>query len=322
MPTPDGPDGQIHVGAAVTGAHAAQVAGLVEAAAREDGVMPLSEHVLLHLRYGGDPGARDLLLTYDGALAGFAHLDPAGPEGPAGELVIHPGARHRGLGLRLARALQAESDRLAPPGGPALRVWAHGGLPAARRLAEAAGFGLARSLYQLRRPLDGPIDPPRIPDGVTIRAFVPGQDEEAWLAVNARAFAHHPEQGSWTLSDLEQRERQEWFDPAGFFLAERDGRLAGFHWTKVHPGGGEEGDTPIGEVYVVGVDPSEQGTGLGKALTVLGLRHLQSRGLPAVMLYVDGDNEAAIRLYEKLGFTRWHVDLMYAACAAPTVAEE
>src|SRR5690348_2942923 len=113
MPTPDGPEGQIHVGEAVTGADAAQVAALVEAAAREDGVMPLSEHVLLHLRYGGDPGARDLLLSYDGALAGFAHLDPAGPEGPAGELVIHPGARHRGLGLRLARALQAESDRLA-----------------------------------------------------------------------------------------------------------------------------------------------------------------------------------------------------------------
>lgn len=320
MPTPDRPGGQIHVREEVTGAEAAQVAGLVEAAARADGVNPLSEHVLLHLRYGGDPGARDLLLRDDGALAGFAHLDPAGPEGPAGELVIHPAARRRGLGLQLARALQSESGRLAPASGPALRVWAHGGLPAARRLAEAAGFGLARSLYQLRRPLDSAIDPPRIPDGVTIRAFVPGRDEEAWLVVNARAFAHHPEQGSWTLADLAQRERQDWFDPAGFFLAERDGRLAGFHWTKVHPGGGEQGDGPIGEVYVVGVDPSEQGTGLGKALTVLGLRHLQSRGLPAVMLYVDGDNEAAMALYEKLGFTRWHTDLMYAAGAAPTVA--
>lgn len=308
MPMPDEPDGQIDIRESVTGDDAALVAGLVEAAARADGVMPLSEHVLLHLRYGGDAGARDLLLRGDGTLAGFAHLDPAGTEGPAGELVIHPGARRRGLGLRLARALQAESGRLAPPGGPALRVWAHGGLPAARRLAGAAGFGLARSLYQLRRPLDGAIDPPRIPDGITIRAFVRGQDEAAWLAVNARAFAHHPEQGSWTLDDLAQREREEWFEPAGFFLAERDGALAGFHWTKVHPG-----DEPIGEVYVVGVDPSEQGTGLGKALTVLGLRYLRDRGLPAVMLYVDGDNEAAIALYEKLGFTRWHTDLMYAA---------
>jgi mycothiol synthase len=308
MPTPDQQDPQIEIRDAVTGDDAALVTGLVEAAARADGVMPLSEHVLLHLRYGGDAGARDLLLRDDGTLAGYAHLDPAGPEGPAAELVIHPGARHRGLGLRLARALQAESGRQAPPGGPALRVWAHGGLPAARKLAGAAGFGLARSLYQLRRPLDGAIDPPRIPDGITIRAFVRGQDEEAWLAVNARAFAHHPEQGAWTLDDLAQREREDWFEPAGFFLAERDGALAGFHWTKVHPGA-----EPIGEVYVVGVDPSEQGTGLGKALTVLGLRYLRDRGLPAVMLYVDGDNEAAVALYEKLGFTRWHTDLMYAA---------
>jgi mycothiol synthase len=308
MPTPDQQDPQIEIRGAVTGDDAALVTGLVEAAARADGVMPLSEHVLLHLRYGGDAGARDLLLRDDGTLAGYAHLDPAGPEGPAAELVIHPGARHRGLGLRLARALQAESGRQAPPGGPALRVWAHGGLPAARKLAGAAGFGLARSLYQLRRPLGGAIDPPRIPDGITIRAFVRGQDEEAWLAVNARAFAHHPEQGAWTLDDLAQREREDWFEPAGFFLAERDGALAGFHWTKVHPGA-----EPIGEVYVVGVDPSEQGTGLGKALTVLGLRYLRDRGLPAVMLYVDGDNEAAVALYEKLGFTRWHTDLMYAA---------
>jgi mycothiol synthase len=310
MPMPE-----IQVVEAVTGADADEVARLIDAAARADGVMPLSEHVRLHLSDGDDQGAKDLLLRHDGGLAGFAHLDPAGAEGPAGELVIHPGARRRGLGLRLTRALQAESARLAPPGAPPLRVWAHGGLPAAARLAEAAGFGLTRSLYQLRRPLDGVIDPPHVPDGVTVRAFEPGRDEEAWLAVNARAFAHHPEQGAWTLADLAARERQDWFDPAGFFLAERDGTLAGFHWTKVHPDDGE-GDGPVGEVYVVGVDPAEQGTGLGKALTVLGLRYLQSRGLPAVMLYVDGDNEAAVALYGKLGFTRWHADLMYAAAKA------
>jgi len=141
---------------------------------------------------------------------------------------------------------------------------------------------------------------------------VPGQDEQAWLTVNARAFAHHPEQGSWTLADLAQRERQDWFDPAGFFLAERDGRLAGFHWTKVHPDGGQDGSGPIGEVYVVGVTPEAQGTGLGKALTVAGIRHLQHQGLHAVMLYVDADNVPAVSLYRRLGFTRWDVDVMYA----------
>ncbi len=75
------------------------VLGLVKAAAEEDGVGPLSEHDMLHLRYGGDPRARNLLLVSDGDVAGYAHLDPTDPvEGPSGELVIHPGHRGQGLG--------------------------------------------------------------------------------------------------------------------------------------------------------------------------------------------------------------------------------
>jgi len=127
--------------------------------------------------------------------------------------------------------------------------------------------------------------------------------------VNARAFAHHPEQGAWTKADLEMREAEPWFDPEGFFLAERDGELAGFHWTKVHPEGPD--GSPEGEVYVVGVDPGGQGGGLGRALTLVGIRYLQARGLAHVMLYVDEDNTPATRMYTALGFSRRNTDVMY-----------
>jgi mycothiol synthase len=193
-----------------------------------------------------------------------------------------------------------------------MRLWAHGDLPAAAGFAAAAGFSRARELWQLRRTLrgaDAALPEPQFPAGVTVRAFVPGQDEDAWLGVNARAFAHHPEQGAWTKADLELREAEPWFDPEGFFLAERDGVLIGFHWTKVHPEGPD--GSPEGEVYVVGVDPAGQGGGLGRALTVAGMRYLQAQGLGHVMLYVDGDNTPAGRMYTALGFSRWSTDVMY-----------
>jgi|HubBroStandDraft_1064217.scaffolds.fasta_scaffold21061_2 mycothiol synthase len=288
---------------------------LVRAATDEDGVSPLSEHVLLHLRYGGDPLAKSFLLYSGGELAGYAHLDPTDPvSGPSAELVVHPDFRRHGLGLELLRAVNGRAaDR-------PLRLWAHGDSLAAAQLARKASFERVRALWQMRRSLQTRIGRPQFADGVTIRTFIQGQDEDAWTALNSRAFAGHPEQGTWTRADLDLREREPWFDPQGFFLAEHGGRLAGFHWTKIH-GQGDDTDghhhEPIGEVYVVGVDPDERGTGLGRALTMVGLRYLRSRGLFQVMLYVDETNTAAIGMYESLGFSHWGTDVMYAA-AWPT----
>ena len=279
----------------ISEAEATAVLGLVRAAAEADGVAPLSEHVMLHLRYGGDPSARNLLLVSDGELAGYAHL--------------HPARRRQGLGLALLNALAEEAD------GRQLRLWAHGDLPAAARLAAAAGFERVRALWQMRRSLQARLGQPQVPEDVTIRTFEVGRDEKDWIDLNATAFASHPEQGGWTRDDLDLREREPWFDPAGFFLAERAGQLVGFHWTKIHgrvSSASAHGHEPIGEVYVVGVDPAERGTGLGRALTLVGLRYLRSQGLFEVMLYVDEGNAAAIGLYESLGFTHWDTDVMFA----------
>jgi mycothiol synthase len=269
---------------------------------------------MLHLRYGGDRQARNVMLVEDGEIAGYAHLDPTDPvAGPSGELVVHPEHRRLGLGLMLARALVAEA------GASPLRLWAHGDLPAASRLAAAAGFVRVRALWQMRRSLQARLGRPQFADGIAVRTFEVGKDEDSWTALNARAFVRHPEQGAWTRADLDLREQEPWFDPEGFFLAEREGKLIGFHWTKIHGQDGREGGhahEAMGEVYVVGVDPSERGTGLGRALTLLGLHYLRSRGLFQVMLYVDESNSAAIRLYESLGFTHWDTDVMFARHAS------
>lgn len=294
------PGRQIETLDEITPEQARSVLALLDEAGRSDGVRAVSEQGRLQLRGGPRAGVRHFLLTVGGELLGYAQLEDTDPvEAPAAELVVHPSYRGRGHGRALGAALLAAS-------GKRLRVWAHGGKSAARHLAQVLGLTMFRELRQLRRPLE-PLDiaEPVLPDGVTVRTFTPGEDEDAWLAVNAAAFAHHPEQGGLTRRDLEDREAEPWFDPKGFFLAERDGRLVGFHWTKVHAA------ERLGEVYVVGVSPDAQGGGLGKALTAIGLRHLASQGLPTAMLYVDADNTAAVTVYERLGFATHEVDLMY-----------
>ncbi|MCF3965501.1 mycothiol synthase [Streptomyces fuscigenes] len=294
------PAGQIRILDALTDEQAAAVLGLLADAAASDGMQAVSEQGRLQLRGGHRDGVRHFLLTVGDEVVGYAQLEDTDPvEAPAAELVVHPSFRGRGHGRALGDALMTASGRR-------LRMWAHGGKSGARHLAQVLGLSLFRELHQMRRPLV-PLDipEPAIAAGVAVRTFVPGQDDAAWLALNAAAFAHHPEQGGMTQRDLDDRMAEPWFDPKGFFLAERGGELIGFHWTKVHA------QEQLGEVYVVGVRPGAQGGGLGKMLTAVGLRHLAAEGLPTAMLYVDGDNSAAVRVYEGLGFTTHETDLMY-----------
>ncbi|MEX0170544.1 mycothiol synthase [Streptomyces sp. LMG1-1-1.1] len=294
------PGRQIHTYDELTPEQVQDVLELLEAADHADGLHAVSEQGRLYLRHGRREGVTHFLLTVGSQLYGYAQLEETDPiEAPAAELVVHPANRGRGHGRALGTALLGAS-------GKRLRVWAHGGKSAARHLAQVLGLTLFRELRQLRRPLV-PLDIPEpvLPEGVTVRTFTPGQDDAAWLVVNAAAFAHHPEQGSLTQRDLDDRMAEPWFDPKGFFLAEKDGKLIGFHWTKTHA------EEQLGEVYVVGILPDAQGGGLGKALTAIGLRHLAAQGLPTAMLYVDADNTAAVRVYEGIGFATHEVDLMY-----------
>jgi mycothiol synthase len=291
---------------------------VVAAATAEDGVEPLNEAALLALQHRGLEGTTLLVSGPDDAPEGFAWV-----HGSEVDLVVAPAARRRGVGTALGvAAVSAAPDA-------ALSAWSHGNHPAAARLAERLGFARVRDLWVMRRPLT---DLPPLDDaaaaareaGVAVRTFRPGIDEEPFLALNAEAFAGHPEQGAMTRADLDQRMAEPWFDAAGFFVAERAGGgqdaekqpagrapeggpvaggLLGFHWTKVHDGG-----TPHGEVYVVGVSPAAQGLGLGRLLTLTGLHHLAGLGLDEVVLYVESDNAPAIAVYSRLGFTHAAAD--------------
>jgi mycothiol synthase len=244
-------------------------------------------------------GGRHLFAADGGSLVGYAHVQPDGDAFGNGivELFVHPDHRRRGHGAALVGEVLATD-------GP-LRFWSHRDHPGAARIAERTGLTRVRELLQMHLGPDVALPAPVWRDGVDVRTFVPGRDEQAMIKVNQRAFDWHPEQGRLTVADVEATEREAWFDADGFFLATDDkDHVLGFHWTKVHPDG-------TGEVYVVGVDPDAQGGGLGKALTLAGLHYLRERGISDIILYVESDNSPAVAVYTRLGFTLAYTNVAY-----------
>jgi len=282
-------------------------------AAAVDGQPALSEQKRIEVAAGSDAaaaGARALARqTGSGQLVGYGHLS-RGNESWGIEIVVHPA--HRGSDTEPLGSLLLGSllDEVGTLGGGQVYFWAPRASAVHDRIAEANGLEARRDLIQMRVPL--PLAAQRQAEALVTRAFRPGHDEAAWLAVNNRAFATHPEQGGWSIEELVAREQESWFDPAGFLLYEEDDRLAGSCWTKIH----RDTDPPLGEIYVISVDPDFQGRGLGRSLTAAGLSWLADAGIGVGMLYVDGDNVAAVELYRSMGFIDDHVDRAYTGMIA------
>jgi mycothiol synthase len=286
----------------------AAVEELLEIAAAHDGHNPLGEHQWLDLVQGGREGFAGLVAWERGHdhPVGYAQLTK-GPTSWALEYVISP--HHREPGNPIGGDLiNGALDIVRNEGGGHVHLWVFKPTADQDRTAEAAGLHRGRDLLQMRLPL--PVDEHY---ELETRPFVVGQDEEAWLGVNNRAFSWHPEQGGWDLDTLRAREKEPWFDPQGFLLHEIDGRLAGFCWTKIHA----DHDPPLGEIYVIAVDPDFQGHRLGRRLVLAGLDHMAKEGITTGMLYVDGGNDPAVHLYKDMGFTIDHVDRAYTADITP-----
>jgi len=282
-----------------------------------DNTPPIAEHILLHLRHGGDKADSHLLVEKEGEVIGYAHQDQTDlVAGPSVELVVDPKFRGAGVGKQLlSKAIEIC--------GKELRLWVHGDQPAAKALASSFGFEKIRTVFQMSRALTDIQQLPKLDkavgEDIVIRSFLPGIDSDAWLSLNNKVFKEHPEQGNWQLANLNIRINEEWFDEQGFFLAEVNNKIIGSTWTKIHgshthqhEGEIESHAHPaIGEIYITAVDQEYSGRGIGKALTITALNYLKYQGLSNAMLYVDFDNKAALNLYKSLGFTQSGMDILY-----------
>jgi mycothiol synthase len=289
---------------------------LLAAASAADAHAALDEHAWLDLVQGGREGFAGLVAWEAGHdhPVGYAQVT-RGPDSWALEYVVDP--HHRTPGNTVGEDLvKAAVEVVASEGGGHVHMWVNQPRAEHDRIAAAVGLVPGRVLYQMRRPL--PVEDTVRPAGPPIetRSFRVGEDEEAWLEVNNRAFDWHPEQGGWDLSILKQREAEAWFDAAGFLLHEdSQGDIDGFCWTKIHP----DVDPPLGEIYVIAVDPAakDRPAGFGRMLTLAGLDYLYGRGLRMGMLYVDATNVGAVKMYLDLGFVLNHLDQAYVGDVAP-----
>jgi mycothiol synthase len=287
-----------------------QVLSLIKIAQDFDNTPAIAEHVLLHLRHGGDKADSHLVLQKDNQVIAYAHLDKTDQvAGPSVELVIHPDHRRSGIGSQLLK----QAIEIC---GQKMRLWSHGDLPEASALAQSNNFIKMRTVIQMSKDL-AEISP--INCDYQIRSFLPDLDNQAWLSLNNQAFSNHPEQGNWSEADLTIRVNEDWFDEKGFFVAQDKDQLIGFCWTKIHGGhshthqiNSEHHDhEPIGEIYVMAVSEKYEGRSIGKALTITGLNYLKYQGLSSAMLYADEENEKAVNLYKSLGFVESGKDVMY-----------
>lgn len=279
-----------------------EVEHLIDRIRAADRHQPIDEHRWVDAAHGGRSEFAGLVLREVGHdhLVAYAQVT-RGPGSWAIDVLIDP--HHRDDALAIAPRLLGEAvELIASDGGGHVHYWVHEPTATHTRIAADVGLHPGRDLWQMRVPL--PIEETT---DIETRPFEPGRDEEAWLEVNNAAFDWHPEQGSWTIDDVRARQREPWFDPEGFLLHERDGRLAAFCWTKVHRAPDDGSSPALGEIYVIAAHPDFHGQGLGKAMCVAGLAHL-AKQVDTGMLYVDSDNEAAIGLYRRLGFEVHHTD--------------
>ncbi len=298
-----------------------EIRDLIDAAAKIEGHRPVGEHKYSHLKVGASQWVG--VMAYDDErLVGYEHTrwNPVGATPRmAVEVVVHPDYYQTDVAGSL---LSETRSVLGRAGGGVLFLWVHRVEDTRTTLASRLGFTIQRELAFMARRLDEQPGPPKIPDGLQIRTYRPDVDDDELLRVNNAAFEGHPENGGWDRAEFAQRRKLEWFDPHGLFLAWRGDRLVGFHWTKWHSHDSDEvpAHEPVGEVYVLGVDPAEQGTGLGRTLLLVGLRHLFERQCRQSILYVDCANTSAVRLYESEGFTTEYREVCYQDFVAPVVS--
>ena len=225
----------------------------------------------------------------------FAHHE----DGKAwGWFYVHPDYRLNGVGtdlyyrfVELAREAGAATMHITPNSQATLLL----------EFLEKRGFSLDRYFWEMRLPADQAVEAPAMPEGFTVRTFVPGQDEPLWLEARNVTFADHYGSVSRTIEEITHLSREEHFRPEGLFFAFDGDKLSSFCFTGIDSREAERLGYTIGHVHSLGTMPDYRRRGVGRGLLLYAIEYLRKH-VETISLGVEGKNELALPLYEGVGF--------------------
>lgn len=159
----------------------------------------------------------------------------------------------------------------------------------------AAGFQVTKYIFNMQAKFDAPPAPVKLPEGITLRNPIPGQDDRKIYEVIQSAFERPgrtaPSFEDWKGFAL----RPDIFKPEFWFLAMQGEEIVGACLSYAYS------NTDQGWVRQLGVLESIRRTGLGSALLQHAFIEFHKRGFKKVGLAVESDNTRAIRFYENVG---------------------
>ena len=292
----------------LAGGLATDIRRLVDKGIQVDGFPSIGSSDWWSFATHGRPDWAVFVASFEGQsdVVGYAHVRKSDSGAGIIELLVDPDHRRQEFEIGLAlvsAALQASLGEAS-----STHLWVTRPRESHDRIARVIGVDSVRNVQQLRMMLEGVREPT-----IVTESFRPGIDDDEWIAVNNRAFAHHPDQSNFTNERLDRLVHDPSFNASGFRLYRAEGRICGFCWTKIHNPCADCGVPAhgLGEIFVIGINPDYQGKGLGAELVLSGLKSLANTGLVEAMLYVEDDNVGALRLYERLGFKVHHIDRGY-----------
>lgn len=236
---------------------------------------------------------------------------------------VHPAVRNTGIEQAISqqaiahiRALET-SGTLDPRSNVSVLAMTREEDAETNAIYRSMGLQPIRYAWEMERSLNDPIPQPKDIEGITFRPYRHPEDNDLARTSYNNSFIDHfefhamtPEMWEYGISRPDMRHDLSIL--AEITTGDRQGQLAGFCICEVMDANNRRLNVQEGWIALLGTTRGWRGVGLGKSLLLRGLQNLKNAGMQTALLGVDSESlTGANRLYESVGFTIRHLEILY-----------